>query len=187
TWNPVKINFVHVWLLAKDAWHTKSWKDKLRIWWMPTGWRPADVVETYPVYKIDDVYNFDKYVVNISKKLATWVWIQMVVLLLFVSYLFGNIVTIGSPAMFLYGGYIFLFVYAFTELMDANRYALGWEIAKTVFGIALLFYTGEWFGAGKWFTGLKYILLAYFILSCLVTAYLVNKTPEVKVPDVKNA
>ncbi len=49
TWNPIKINFLHLWLLAKDAWRTKSWKDKWLVWWKPTGWRPADVAQKYPV------------------------------------------------------------------------------------------------------------------------------------------
>ena len=31
TWNPVKINFQHLWLLIKDAWRTKSWKDKFTL------------------------------------------------------------------------------------------------------------------------------------------------------------
>jgi sterol desaturase/sphingolipid hydroxylase (fatty acid hydroxylase superfamily) len=43
TWNPIKINFQHIWLLIKDAWRARSIWDKIRIWWMPTGWRPADV------------------------------------------------------------------------------------------------------------------------------------------------
>ena len=72
TWNPVKINFQHLWLLIKDAWRTKSWKDKLRIWFMPTGWRPADVTEKYPVYKIEDVYAFEKYNPASSPFLYAW-------------------------------------------------------------------------------------------------------------------
>ena len=28
---------------------------------MPLGWRPEDVAEKYPVNKISDVYNFEKY------------------------------------------------------------------------------------------------------------------------------
>src|SRR5450755_2008757 len=91
TWNPVKINFVHVWLLVKDAWHTRSWKDKLRIWFMPTGWRPADVAETYPLYKIEDVYQFDKYATDATKGFTVWIWVQTVIMLLLVSFLFGNI------------------------------------------------------------------------------------------------
>ena len=77
TWNPIKINFQHLWLLIKDAWRTKSWKDKLRIWFMPTGWRPADVAEKYPVYKIEDVYHFEKYNPESSTLLYAWSWIQL--------------------------------------------------------------------------------------------------------------
>ncbi|MFT4023826.1 MAG: sterol desaturase family protein [Flavihumibacter sp.] len=51
TWNPIRINFQHLWLLIKDAWRTNSWKDKVRIWLMPTGWRPADVADRYPCTK----------------------------------------------------------------------------------------------------------------------------------------
>ena len=55
TWNPIKINFMHMWLLIKDAWHTQNLVDKFKIWFMPLGWRPLDVSEKYPVYKIEDV------------------------------------------------------------------------------------------------------------------------------------
>ena len=43
TWNPILINFKHMWQLFKDAYHTQSIWDKIRIWFMPTGWRPQDV------------------------------------------------------------------------------------------------------------------------------------------------
>ena len=56
TWNPILFNFQHLWLLIKDAWRANSYWDKLRIWLMPTGWRPADVEKEYPVTKIDDVF-----------------------------------------------------------------------------------------------------------------------------------
>lgn len=42
TWDPTFINF-QVWKqVARDAWQTSRWLDKARIWFMPTGWRPAD-------------------------------------------------------------------------------------------------------------------------------------------------
>ncbi|MEO6316686.1 MAG: sterol desaturase family protein [Chitinophagaceae bacterium] len=177
TWNPVKINFVHVWLLIKDAWYTKRWTDKWRIWWMPTGWRPADVVARYPVFKIDDVYNFDKY--NVAYRVAgftVWIWIQMIFLLLFVSYLFGNIAGIGSPGMFVYGGFIFLFVYALTDLMDGNRYAITWELAKAALGIGILYKTGDWFGTAAYAGFIKYAVLVYLVVSLMVTGWFTIKT-----------
>lgn len=57
TWNPFLINFKHMWLIISDAWTTRNWKDKLRIWYMPTGWRPEDVKTKRPVYAVEDVYS----------------------------------------------------------------------------------------------------------------------------------
>jgi hypothetical protein len=49
SWNPFFANW-NVWgQLVQDAWHARAWKDKLRLWFMPTGWRPADVAERYPL------------------------------------------------------------------------------------------------------------------------------------------
>lgn len=42
TLSPVKANLQHWAMLAADCWHTRRWRDKLRLWVMPTGWRPAD-------------------------------------------------------------------------------------------------------------------------------------------------
>ena len=180
TWNPIKINFIHLWLLIKDAWHTKTLKDKLRVFYMPTGWRPADVAEEYPVYKIEDVYNFEKYDSKSSKLLVICAWVQVMGLLIFVSYLFGNIAKIGSPNIFIYGGFIFLFVYAFTDLMDKNKSAVVWELAKNIFGIGIIFYLGDWFGSDRFSPMIKYILVGYFIVSTAVAGWLAYHSKEEK-------
>ena len=40
SWNPLWAN-LHVWGdLFRDAWLAPRWVDKLRIWFMPPGWRP---------------------------------------------------------------------------------------------------------------------------------------------------
>lgn len=178
TWNPIKINFQHVWLLIKDAWRTKIWKDKLRIWLMPTGWRPADVAEKYPVYKIQDVYHFDKYDTKASLSLHVWSWMQLVMMLLFVSYLFGNIAVINqlhSSYIFIYGGFIFLSIYAFTELMDRNQYAIAWEALRCAFGIYLIYQQGDWFGVNTFIPNHSYTLIVYFILSTIITGWFVYR------------
>lgn len=170
TWNPIKINFLHLWLLIKDAWRTKNWKDKCRIWFMPTGWRPADVAEKYPLYKIQDVYNFEKYNPLSNPLSYAWAWLQTIILLLFISYLFGNIVTIGSPDVFIYGAFIFVYVYAYTELMDRNSYAIIWEFVKFIIGCWILYHVGDWFGASKYVSWINTAVLIYLIISLCVTA-----------------
>src|SRR6185436_14867293 len=102
TWNPIKINFQHIWLLIKDAWRTNSWKDKFTLWFKPTGYRPADVAEKYPVHKIEDVYHFEKYDTRTSPLFNAWTWVQLLFTLVIIAYLFGQIAYINN----LDGGYI---------------------------------------------------------------------------------
>jgi alkylglycerol monooxygenase len=170
TWNPIKINFMHLSLMAKDAWHTESLKDKFRVWYMPTGWRPKDVAAKYPLYKIEDPYHFQKYDTPAGKELTIWIGIQFMVLIAFICYLFANIASIGTPGMFYYGAFIFLYVYAYTELMDGNKMAWLWEAGKAVLGIAIIFQTGDWFGAGKLYSGIPYLLSFYFVASTGISA-----------------
>jgi alkylglycerol monooxygenase len=178
TWNPIKINFMHMWLLIKDAWRAQNWFDKLRVWFMPLGWRPPDVAQKYPVYKIQDVYHFEKYDPKNSNALLAWSWVQMTLVLLFISYLFGNIKDIGAPAMFYYGGFIFLLVYAYTELLDNSRLAFIWELLKNSFGIYLLFTQPGWFGLEEKLPGSAYFLVGYFIVSSLVVVWFCSRLPK---------
>jgi sterol desaturase/sphingolipid hydroxylase (fatty acid hydroxylase superfamily) len=174
TWNPIKINFQHIWLLIKDAWRTNSWKDKFTLWFRPTGYRPADVVAKYPVYKIEDVYHFEKYNTKTSSALNIWSWVQLVLILLFVSYLFGNIALLNKIDKFYivwYSVFIFLSVYALTDLMDRNRYAIIWEIIRSGLGIYFLVQQDDWFGANNYSILIKYILGGYFILSIIITGW----------------
>lgn len=174
TWNPIKINFMHLWLLIRDAWHTNNIMDKFRIWFMPLGWRPADVVEKHPVYKIKDVFHFEKYDPKVSSKLIWWSWAQLLLLLLFVSYLFGNIAKIGSPNMFWYGAFLFLMVYSFTELLDKNKNAYLWELVKNLLGAYLIWQNAGWFGLDALLPYGSLIVALYLGISTVVVIYLSN-------------
>lgn len=178
TWNPIKINFQHLWLMMKDAWRTTNWLDKFTLWFRRTGYRPADVVAKYPVSKIDDVYHFDKYNTRTSPAFTTWTWLQLVMLLLFISYLFGKIAYINSldtSYIYWYGGFVFLSVYALTELMDRNRYAIIWELLRCGLGIYFLYSQNDWFGASQWLASAQHILTAYFVLSAIVSVWFAVK------------
>ena len=181
TWNPIKINFMHMWLLIKDAWHTKSWKDKFRIWLMPLGWRPADVAEKYPVYKIEDVYDFEKYDTSASKGMQTYLWAQLICMLLLVSYLFANVAMIkelGIANLFLYGGFIFLQVYALTEFMDRAKYAWILEAIKNIACISLIIQGGQWFGSNAISSGIAPALIGYFVISTVAVYYFSTNSPS---------
>lgn len=185
TWNPIKINFQHMVHLMRDAWGTSQWRDKARIWFMPTGWRPADMMEKYPLKKIEDVYAFEKYDPASSPGLRTWSMIQLVFLLLFISYLFGNLAQIGSPGIFLYGLFIFLYIYALTSLMDGDKNAFVWEGMKCIAAIFLIYSTGGWFGAEQYQASIPYMVGIYLVVSMyLSTSFSISR--KVSVPSESN-
>lgn len=167
TWNPIKINFMHLWLLIQDAWRAKNWGDKLKIWFMPLGWRPSDVAAKHPVAKIQDVYRFDKYNPELNGGMRIWSFGQLIVLLLLLSYLFSNLAAIGAPGIFYYGGFVFLTVFAYTELMDRNPLAWCWETLKSSYALYFVFTTGDWFGLNAQFPGAVYVFVGYLVISTL--------------------
>ncbi|MDP5200487.1 sterol desaturase family protein [Flavobacterium sp. DG2-3] len=174
TWNPIKINFQHLSLLIKDAWRAPKWKDKLTIWFKPTGWRPENFEEKYPVNKIEDVFNFEKYGTQNSQRLIYWSVVQVLITLLFVSYLFENIAKIGLPNIFVYGFFIFATIYSYTELMDKSRFAPLWEGIRLAIVICIVGYYGDWFGLNRVIPIGNYIIFTYLIISFLMTLYFVN-------------
>lgn len=181
TWNPFKINFQHLWLMISDAWHAENWKDKFRIWFMPTGWRPENFENKYPIAKIENVFHFDKYGTENSKTLISWSVTQMFITLLFMSYLFDNIAKIGLPTIFIYGIFLFITIYSYTELMDKNKYSVVWETIRFIFALAILYYYGDWFGINALISFGNYLIIGYLTLSLIITLYFT--TTEFKVQN----
>lgn len=186
TWNPIKINFQHLWLMIQDAVKAEKISDKFTIWFKPTGWRPQGFDEKYPVTKIDDVYHFEKYGVKNSKLLTYWSITQLAVTLLFTSYLFNYIAQIGVPKIFVYGFFIFISIYSYTDLMDKNRSAVFIELFRFFVGIAIVVFYGDWFGLNNFISFGNELVIGYLIISLGVTFY-INRNENVMVsPNLKN-
>jgi sterol desaturase/sphingolipid hydroxylase (fatty acid hydroxylase superfamily) len=80
SFNPLWANLEVYAALGKDAWHARSWWDKLRIWFMPPGWRPADVAARFPkaTFRLDAVQRYDP----VMSRGAQWTAFALFVLLL---------------------------------------------------------------------------------------------------------
>ncbi len=171
TWNPVHINFQHIWRLIQDAWYTRSWKDKLRIWFMPTGWRPEDVKKDHPRAIIEDVYNFERYKTSSSTLFKGYSLFQLAVTLVLLLFMFYNYSQIGFKGLLLYGAFVFLGIYGFTSLMDRAKYAVGIEVFRGFAGIALIIMTGDWFGVETMISGASYVVFVYFLITLIGGIY----------------
>jgi sterol desaturase/sphingolipid hydroxylase (fatty acid hydroxylase superfamily) len=61
SFNPLWANLQVYRDLVRDSWHTRDWGDKLRVWIMPPGWRPADVAARWPrpAFELRAVQRYD--------------------------------------------------------------------------------------------------------------------------------
>lgn len=178
TWNPVKINFKHLALLIGDAWRAESWKDKLRIWFMPTGWRPEGFEEKYPVNKIEDPYHFEKYRTVFSPAGRIFIWFQFLFTLFMLIWFFGHVAVLNLYGLMTFGLLIFLTVYAYTDFMDKSRSFLFFEFLKAAFGLYVLYGTELWDPLFNGYPPGKTVLTGYFILSALLSVVFSRNIPE---------
>lgn len=171
TWNPVWINFMHFWGLCKDAWRTKNWWDKVRIWFMPTGWRPSDVTEKYPVKVITDVYEQEKYDTQPSRLLLHWSWIQLIVSVLIIYYALAQFEAFTYWSISLYLFFVFISIFSYTALMDKHWMAIPLELFKFTMGVVLIYQFSGWFMIDQLFAGGTIVILFYLLASLLLTLY----------------
>ena len=171
SWNPILINFSHLFLLFKDAWRTKSIMDKFRIWFMPTGWRPKDVNQKYPIESIDSPQDYEKYYPKLSMNLQIWSWIQYFITFCFMMYFINNLHFLSLLEGFVFASFLFISIYSLTSLMDKNSIAWIYELIRSVIGIFCIFIFGEWFYSSTYFSVISNSLIIYFIFSSLISIY----------------
>lgn len=172
TWNPWIINYQHLWLLISDAWRTKSWLDKLKIWVMPTGWRPADVSTAFPVPYTKEIYLRNKYDTIASPLFKAWAVGQLLITLLLMMFLFNNIGTIPFSSVLLYGLFLFVNIFAYTSLMDGNLIGIAAEVFKFALGIMILYINDyQWFNIDNSIPNGTLIVLGYLVLSLTSSVY----------------
>ena len=169
TWNPILINFIHLWSLAQDAWQTKNWKDKLRVWFSPTGWRPADVALKRPVETIENVHDFEKYAPKNNKKLSYWALFHLLATLALLLHMLSRFASLDPKQLSLIGLALFVAVFGYTSIMDGKKWALRFEQLRSflTIGWALMVLEQDVSIYTPW--------LVYGILSWVMVVYLIRR------------
>ena len=80
SWDPLWANAEVYWALARDSWRARRWSDKLRIWFKPPGWRPAELAERYPRPDFD-INAVTRYAPPASRAVQWFAAVQFVLLI----------------------------------------------------------------------------------------------------------
>ena len=176
TWNPILINFQHLWFLIQDAWHTSSVLDKAKIWFMPTGWRPKDVVKKIPRSKVDNVFNQEKYRLEYSLIHKVFVGFHFltlnIVLYIFLSS-FANLSFADKTGYFLL---IFSSIFSFSSVMDGYKWSINFEFVRILFGILIVYFQQELFLTYN--SSMTMFLSCYLIVSAILNTLILRSVPD---------
>ena len=135
TWNPMIINFQHLWGMIQDAWYTRSWKDKLTLWWKPTGYRPDDVALKFPRTKVSTISPFEKYNPEMSSFKKAWALFQWLCITFLLLLLLCYFESFTSSQVLLMGGLIMISIFGFTSLMDGYQWSYAFELVRNFLGL----------------------------------------------------
>tara|TARA_B100001996_G_scaffold367519_1_gene339232 strand:+ start:120 stop:1361 length:1242 start_codon:yes stop_codon:yes gene_type:complete len=174
TWNPIFINFQHAYHLIQDAYNTRSIKDKLRLWFMPTGWRPSDVIEKFPRPIITDLENRVKYNHNYSNKFKWIALFHFISINILVFFFLSNFSYLSTSFQISFGFVIFASIFGFTSFLDLYAWASKFEIFRGLACIFFLVHPSNEFLIENYF--FFYILMfIYFICTILISITYRNK------------
>lgn len=171
TWNPFLINFMHIWQMTKDCWHTKNWPDKFKVWYKPTGWRPPDVIDKYPINYVENAKEQIKYQTPAGPLLISWLLIQVALHLAIQFHFLELLPERPYTELLLYGVFVAISMFAYTALMDRSWVALPAEFIKVTFGFYLLYQFSGWFNLDSILPMANIWIGAYLIISLAITSY----------------
>ena len=179
TWNPIIINYKHTWQLLKDAYFAKAWKDKIRIWFMPTGWRPKDVENLHPITTIDSKSQI-KYQTKNSYKLIIWSFFQMAITGSLMLLMFTIASKISNITLFFLALFLILNVFSYTSMLDGRKKL---SIIMDIFKISSILYIiiSQDFNSDQ-FLQISFILFAgYAVISTFGTIFFTKSEPSLNI------
>jgi sterol desaturase/sphingolipid hydroxylase (fatty acid hydroxylase superfamily) len=142
SWNPLWANLQVYAGLWHDARRASAWWDRLRIWFMPTGWRPADVAARYPLAnrELDD---FCKFEVPLARGAQVYALLQFVCYLLAGVWLLAQGESLSLSAMLLGCGWIAVGLYSIGVWLENRGWALRLEWLRLALNLPVLWLAGQ--------------------------------------------
>ena len=155
--------------LWADARRAGRWRDKLRIWFMPTGWRPADVAARYPLNK-PDLSQFRKFTVPLDPRQQWYVGLQFCVYIALGSYLMNLESSLPVAALVLGWSTVAFGLFVLGVALENRPWALKLELLRLASNLPLVWLAplaGLWpASAVAWVGLLSYSLLSGIGLYC---------------------
>jgi len=146
SWNPVWANVHYYWAMAKDAWYARSWADKVRVWFMNPGWRPADVAARFPKKSYDPRVDYAKYDPARSLALSAYGLAQFVTLVLAFNQFLALLPKQAAWLNVTYFVWLLISLVCLGGVLESRREFMYAEAARLALTAVVMVARGGWFG-----------------------------------------
>jgi alkylglycerol monooxygenase len=163
SFNPLWANVEIYWGALRDAWHTRSLVDAVRLWFKPPGWRPADVAERFP--KPPFSMARERFNPPLGHAATAYCAVQFVVMLAMAVHFLDLQAHAELPPVIAYFAYQFACLMVLGALLEGRQLARYFEAARLVLTAAGIGLTSSWFGIAQLAPALVAALIAGCVLS----------------------
>jgi len=146
SWNPVWANLHYFWAMALDAARTASWRDRLRVWFAPPGWRPADVAARFPKQDYDPARDFVRFDPPRPLAMSLYALVQTAVLIAADDHFLTVLPKLAAWQRAAYFGFIVAGLVTVGGILENRREFLLPEAVRLVVTAVGTVLAGSWFG-----------------------------------------
>ena len=146
SWNPVWANVHYYWAMAKDCWHARAWLDKIRVWFAPPGWRPADVAARFPKADYNPHRDFVRFDPVRGLGLSVYCLVQFIALISANSHFLNVLPKAGLATTVAYFFYITIELIIIGGVLENRPEFFRLETARLLLTATAVIVTGSWFG-----------------------------------------
>ena len=105
------------------------WRDKLRVWFKPPGWRPADVAARFPKPAFD--IQRERFAPQLSRGLVLYSLVQFALLLGMGVQFLDLAKQLPAASLIGYAVFLLLSLYALGSLTEGHRGGVGLELVRS--------------------------------------------------------
>ena len=175
SWNPVWANLHYYSLMARDCWYARSWRDKLRVWFAPPGWRPSDVAARFPKTSYDPQRDFVRFDPARSIALSVYALAQFTTVLVAHSHWLALLTKESAALNVAYFVFLLGSLAVLGGLLENRRVFATIEAGRQVGVAAVTIAAGGWFNLHD--AAARSAILAWTVVSLLALGLILRRNP----------
>ncbi|WP_295747679.1 sterol desaturase family protein [Undibacterium sp.] len=174
SWNPIWANLEVYAAVAKTAWQTENWWDKWRIWLMPPGWQPDDLLRKTAAQTFDMAR--PEYNPPLAKAKLWYCLIQFTLCLQVGTHFLLRVDSLALLPALAYAGWLISVFFILGGLMEQRPAYRRLEHARLSLTLLIPIFSETWFSTLDLDLNLKLAIALYALLSLLALSRIFEKS-----------